>query len=66
MAVLSRLAHERKLNPLPLFEWAEQNQQLVFDPLLITSKLTKQLRLSQSVLNAWADANGYKGREASR
>ena len=65
MTVLSRHALARNLNPLPLFQWAEDNQQSVFDPLLITSKLANRFRISPSVLNAMAEANGYIGREAS-
>lgn len=66
MAVLSKRKRARNLNPLPLFHWAEQNQQSVFDPLLITSKLASRLRISPSALNAMAEANGFTGRGEAR
>jgi len=47
MVTLPRLAHARKLNPLPLFQWAEENQQRVCGLLLITSKLASQTSISQ-------------------
>jgi hypothetical protein len=65
MANLPRHARARKSIPLPLFDWADQNRQSVFDPLLITRKLANRWRVSPSVLNAMAELNGFKGREVS-
>ena len=65
MCRLPKRTRARNLNPLPLFKWAEQNQQSVFDPLLITSKLASRLSISPSALNAMAEANGFVGRVTS-
>ncbi|MCP4121513.1 MAG: hypothetical protein GY751_07135 [Bacteroidetes bacterium] len=63
MSVLPERTPMRKLKSLPLFEWAEKNQTSVFNPLLITRKLARHLKMPASTLNAMAEANGYKGRE---
>lgn len=57
-----RHAHNSEL---PLFEWAERNALNAFEPLLITHKLARRSRLSPSVLNAMAEAHGFKGRRQS-
>ena len=63
MSVLPERPRVRKSKSLPLFDWAEQNQIPVFNPLLITRKLARQLKVSPSTLNAMAEANGYKGKD---
>jgi len=63
MSIIHECTRVRKLKALPLFEWAEENQTSVFNPLLITRKLARHLNMSASTLNAMAEANGYKGRE---
>ena len=62
MAVLPKRARLRKLNPLPLFDWAERNGATVFNPLLITKKLARHFDMSASSFNAIAEAHGYTGR----
>jgi hypothetical protein len=62
MSVLTERTRVRKLNSLPLFEWAEKNRTSVFNPLLITQKLARHLKMSASTFNAMAELNGYKGR----
>ncbi len=64
MPILPERTRMRKSKPLPLFEWAEENQNSVFSPLLITKKLARHFNMSASTLNAMAEANGYIGREA--
>ncbi|MCP4121938.1 MAG: hypothetical protein GY751_09320 [Bacteroidetes bacterium] len=66
MAVLPDRAGMRNSKSLPLFEWAEKNQASVFNPLLITQKLARHLRIPASTLNAMAEANGYNGRETDQ
>ena len=63
MLILHERTRLRKLKTLPLFKWAEENQTPVFNQLLITRKLARHLNMSASMLNAMAEANGYKGRE---
>ena len=66
MSVLPERTRMRKSKPLPLFEWAENNKTSVFNPLLITRKLARQLKMPASTLNAMAEANGYNGRETDQ
>ena len=65
MAILAKRRLVRNTKSLPLFEWADSNAADVFEPLLITGKLARQLDISPSVLNVMAAANGFKGREGS-
>jgi hypothetical protein len=64
MSLIAKRRHARNSEPLPLFVWAERNALNVFDPLLITRKLAKRSNLSPSVLNAMAEAHGFKGRSS--
>ena len=66
MFTLHERTRVRKLNPLPLFDWAENNQISVFNLLLITQKLARHLKMSASALNVMAEANGYKGLETDQ
>lgn len=59
MALIATRARARKSNPLPLFEWADQQGTPVFSPLRITKKLEQRYKLPPSTLNAWATANGF-------
>ena len=65
MTTLPRRSRKRKSQTLPLFEWADQNDPVVFEALLITSKLAQQVDTPISTLNAMAEANGYIGRIAT-
>jgi len=65
MVILTTQKYARNSKSLPLFDWAERNGQSVFDPLLITRKLANRLRMSPSMINAMAEANGFNGREVS-
>jgi hypothetical protein len=64
MSHIARRARARN-SELPLFDWAERNALNVFDPLLITRKLARRSNLSPSVLNAMAEAHGFRGRRSS-
>ena len=66
MAVLPERTRMRKSKSLPLFDWAEKNQNSVFNPLIITRKLARHFNMSASTLNAMAEANGYNGRETDQ
>jgi hypothetical protein len=64
MAFLAKRRRARN-SELPLFDWAERNALNVFDPLIVTRKLARRSNLSPSVLNAMAEAHGFRGRRQS-
>lgn len=65
MVILPKRRIKRNSQSLPLFEWADRQERPVFEPLLVTTKLARKLRISPSVLNVMAEANGYVGREGA-
>ncbi|MEP5862486.1 MAG: hypothetical protein ABJ281_08570 [Lentilitoribacter sp.] len=65
MAILPKRSRMRNSNQLSLFDWQAPIAPPVFDSLLITRKLAREMNISPAVLNVMAEAHGYTGREGS-